>query len=387
MTGLTEARALARHGVAVVGVDRALRRYTSHSSAWTAVVTTPAFQSADLVPELLDLARSLPQPPLLFISTDEQVKLVSKQQTALREAYRFHFPPSDSVDLLMSKTAFTERAEREGWPIPRTARVASRVELASLSLRFPVIIKPGVRHLATRRGIAQKAFRADDRAALERAYLEIAAFEPEVVVQEWIPGRDADVYFSFHYFDESMRELGAFVGRKLRQWAPEVGSTSLAEPAHEPHLADTARRILQSVASSGFCSVEYKRDARDGRFLITEPTVGRVNLQVGLAIANGVDLVSRAYFALAGLPAVIERPPARPRRWIWFGNDWKSARHYMRQGQLGLPGYLGSLRGPKVHAVWHPRDFRLIRRAMAEACTRLPRALARRLGLSRRGGR
>ncbi|MGQ0718641.1 MAG: hypothetical protein ACT4NP_15290, partial [Pseudonocardiales bacterium] len=65
----------------------------------------------------------------------------------------------------------------------------------------------------------------------------------------------------------------------------------------------------------GFGSLEVRRSTRDGRMLITEPTVGRPDLQTALAAAAGVNLVEMAYLDALKLP----QPPRRPtREAIWI---------------------------------------------------------------------
>ncbi|MGH3671780.1 MAG: hypothetical protein ACRDSH_14275, partial [Pseudonocardiaceae bacterium] len=65
----------------------------------------------------------------------------------------------------------------------------------------------------------------------------------------------------------------------------------------------------------GFGSLEVRRSTRDGRMLITEPTVGRPDLQTALAAAAGVNLVDMAYRDALRMPA----PPSRPsREAIWI---------------------------------------------------------------------
>ena len=53
------------------------------------------------------------------------------------------------------------------------------------------------------------------------------------------------------------------------------------------------------------------------------------------------------------------RQSSRPRRWIWLAPDLQAARAYQREGQLTLPGYLRSIRGPWIFALWEPRDLRM----------------------------
>lgn len=383
ITGLAEARPLAARGIPVIGVDETMRRFTSWSSAWREVVITTAFNDDALADVLIDIARALPahRPPALFISTDEQVKVVSRHVDRLREFYRFDFPSRATVDLLMSKEAFASLARERGWPLPPTVAAHTLDQLVerTSTLRFPVVLKPRLKNLASRQFVARKAYRCPDMDAVRAAYAEVAPHEPEVVVQEWIPGTDADVHYAFFYFTSDMVELCSFEGHKIRQWAPETGSTASSEPVNPPVVTALSRTILTETRCSGFCSVEYKRDPRTGTFFITEPTVGRVNLQLGTALANGVDLVSRAYFHVQGLPWPGDAPRTFHRKWVYLDADFRSARHYIATGELTWSSWLKSLRGSREYAVWRLADPGMALGAAGLVVTRGPRALARRL--------
>ena len=130
-------------------------------------------------------------------------------------------------------------------------------------------------------------------------------------------------------------------------------------PVAEPRLHDSSLSILQYAGAVGFCAVEYKPDPRTDTFSITEPTIGRVNLQIGTAIANGVNLPVQGYRHLMGLPQIREARPRMPRTWIHMGNDFHSARHHIARGQLTWGSYAASLWGPKAFAVWHPPEYRM----------------------------
>ena len=381
ITGLAEARPLAAHGIPVIGVDERIRRYTSYSSAWVATIVTQEFNGAGLIDLLDTLAAECGRRPALFISTDEQVKVISQFGERLRQRYAFDFPSRETVDLLMSKAAFTALAAEKGWPIPATISAQSRAELDAgmMELRYPVILKPRLKNLASRQHAGQKAYRCPDQATLHMAYDDVARWEPEVVVQEWIPGTDADVYYSFHYFASDMREVATFEGHKIRQWIPEVGSTASSEPVHPPRVTPLSREVLTSTQCAGFCSVEYKRDPRTDTFYITEPTVGRVNLQLGTALANGADLVSRAYFHVQGLDYPGRERRTYDRKWVYLAADYKSARFYIARGDLTWRTWLHSLTGPKSFAVWHLNDPTMWTSAIKDIVQRAPTALIRRI--------
>ena len=102
---------------------------------------------------------------------------------------------------------------------------------------------------------------------------------------------------------------------------------------------------------------ELKRDAETGEHLIVEPNIGRPTGRSATAEAGGVELLYAMYCDVLGLPL----PPDLAQRyvgakWIYLGRDLPSALHYWRRGELSVRGWLESLRGPKIDAVWSWRD-------------------------------
>lgn len=361
ITGLTVARALATHGIPVLGIDARRRGHIGYSGAfhW---LRCERFYDSGLI-ELLDkLADTLPRKAALFLTMDEHVKLVGKDGQHLKERYHFDIPEPSGVEVLMNKQRFTEFALQNGWPIPRThcCESESEVNAAAAALTFPVILKPRLKNLAARRHSPKKTFLCSTPEQLFADYRLIAPWEPEVLVQEWIPGGDSEIYFSFHYFDSDLREISVFEGKKIRQFIPDCGVTASAVGVETPRVTPLSREILTRAECSGFCSVEYKRDPRTDQFYIMEPTVGRVDLQLGVAIANNVDLVSRAYFHLIGKPYPRTGKPTHHVKWIRAGADFKSARFYVRRGDLSWREYLQSVSGAKRFAVWTPSDRRMM---------------------------
>ncbi len=366
ITGLTIARAVAGHGVPVVAVDKVRHRYAGYSGAFDLVLRDD-FDDPDFIGYLERLADDLPRRAVLFLSMDRHVLQVCSTGLHLRQRYHFLFPEHTAVEVLLDKARFAERATREGWPIPPTVTVREPGGLAAAAdaLTFPVIVKPAVKHVPYTLAAPAKAFRCADARSLRAAYDVVARWEAEVVVQEWIPGGDDRMWYSFHYHDRDLREVSAFEGRKIRQWVPEVGSTSLAVGVAVPEVTPLSRAILRTAGCVGFGAVEYKRDARTDRFLITEPTVGRCNLQCGVALANGVDFISRAYFHLVGRSYPGVDTPTHDRKWVILDSDFRAARHLVRQGTLTWGGYLASLRGPLTLSVWRLGDVSLHLRALA----------------------
>jgi len=202
-------------------------------------------------------------------------------------------PPPGVVETLLEKTRFAEWARGEGFPIPRSFVVTSMGELgASLTeMRMPVILKPLVRtpgwHEASP---VDKVLRMESAGDVNDVPFDLFAVAPAYVVSEWIEGDDADVLFCLTYLDSDSEMLASFTGRKLLQYPRLTGSTAICTDRPDPELEELTARVFRKAGCQGLASLEVKRSATDGRYYITEPTVGRPNLQSHAAMKGGVNL-------------------------------------------------------------------------------------------------
>ena len=64
--------------------------------------------------------------------------------------------------------------------------------------------------------------------------------------------------------------------------------------------------------------MEYKRDVRNGRWQMVEPTVGRSDMQIEVATLNGINLPLAAYLWQIGQ----EPPPPQVRPCTLWRRDW-----------------------------------------------------------------
>src|SRR4029077_16877616 len=109
----------------------------------------------------------------------------------------------------------------------------------------------------------------------------------------------------------------SFVGRKICQWPVEEGGTASCMPAPDAagELPEMTDGFFSAVGFVGVGSMEYKRDRRDGKFYMVEPTVGRTDYQEEVATLNGVNIPLAAYRAELGLNPIAPVAAAPPRAW------------------------------------------------------------------------
>jgi D-aspartate ligase len=193
-------------------------------------------------------------------------------------------------------------------------------------------------------------------AELERLYglMEDPA-EPNLILQEYIPGGDDDIWMFNGYFDEDSECVVGFTGRKLRQTPIHTGATSLGICLPNPAVHETTVRWMKRLGYRGILDIGYRYDARDGQYKVLDVNP-RIGATFRLFVArNGMDVARAMYLDLTG-QAVPTAPLWTGRRWINERADIKSSLGYRREGTLRLADWLASLRGVREGAYFARDD-------------------------------
>lgn len=339
--GLGVARSLASEGVDVILADLRTDSPTMRTRCATAMAIQSLAESTGNQPDAVDETNRLTSEAggeaVLFLTQEECVRFVSEQRARLSSGVRFSLPDHQTMSVLLDKTAFQSAAETLGFPVPRSRSLGGLQDLDAVAdLTFPCILKPTTKDPEWGRHF-KKAYRIANLDELARLYRDIAPVAPDVIVQEWVEGTDHDVFFTLQYRAPQSGTVVSFTGRKLRQWPPQVGGTASCMPAAgmAGQLDELTTRFFDAVGFVGLGSMEYKRDPRNGRVVMIEPTVGRSDYQEEVAALNGVNVPYVAYASEAGLPVREFRYRERPRIWRDPYGDAKSA---AAQPTLALPG-------------------------------------------------
>ena len=300
--------------------------------------------SEGVVPGLLNLAKYLETKPAVLFTRDDEVVEISKSQEQLLQYYRFLLPDASIVETLMEKVKFSEFAGNAGLPIPKTEYITDKAGLLTIGSRiaFPIIVKPYLMH----------AIKVADDAELQTLSERLKPVNfRSMVAQEYIEGADDQLYFCFLLFNEHREIVRRMYARKLRQWPVSYGTTSLAVTIEDSMLALAVDQFRKAVNVRGFCSVEFKYDARNDRFLIMEPTIGRFNQQIALTIASGVNFPLATVQLLFG-EKVDNTPQKNGVRWIYESNDLFS---FLKSGRKH--GYFTNFFKPHVSVLFNVNDL------------------------------
>jgi predicted ATP-grasp superfamily ATP-dependent carboligase len=220
---------------------------------------------------------------------------------------------------------------------------------------FPVVVKgEDGEFLGRRRKRLRVAIVADENELLELFDLNAATGRPGIILQEYIPGGDDAIWMFNGYFNDRSQCLFGATGRKLRQFPPHRGSTSLGICARNDAVEIQTKRLMQAVGYRGPLDIGYRFDARDGKYKLLDanPRIGSTFRL--FAAENGLDVARAFYLDLTGQSV----PPAQVsegRKWIVETNDLASSWSQFRERQLTFGAWIRSLRGVREGA-WFATD-------------------------------
>lgn len=357
MQGLQAARILAARGVRVIGIASDGSHHACRTTVCEEVVI--ASDRDDVMRALSVIGGREVQKPVLFPCLDGKVLTVSRARDELSRWYRIVLPPPEAVEMLMDKSSFYRYAMECGFPIPPTYILGRQDDLSSIpdSVIYPLAIKPAFRGTAWTARTTDKAFKVDDREALEKVFARCRDWADELIVQQWIPGGVSELFSCNCYFGIDGELLATFVARKLRQWPPETGQSSLGVECRDDVVLEESIRLLSSVGYRGLGYVEMKRHADTGEYFIVEPNIGRPTGRSAIAEAGGVELLYTMYCDAAGLPLPANRQQHYGDvKWIHLRRDLQSALVSMQRGDLSVRAWLRSIRGRKAYAVFSVSD-------------------------------
>ncbi|OGF68256.1 MAG: hypothetical protein A2Y62_02710 [Candidatus Fischerbacteria bacterium RBG_13_37_8] len=303
--------------------------------------------SSHFIDCLIKIGKELAAKAVLLLTEDVHVIEIANNINTLQKYYHFLLPPQELVNLLMDKALFCELAIKKGFKIPRTKIVSDQEELFHIEEEFPYpfMLKPYMLH-------SKKIHSFNELIAYIDTFEDINY--SSMIVQEWIPGEDDQLYFCFLFFDNNSNVIVTFLGRKLRQYPHEFGTTSYCVSCDNQLLIERSIKIFSELHHQGFCSIEYKYDKTRNEYYIMEPTVGRFNLQVALTMASGINFPIIMFNYLCG-EKIQTNTQIYDKYWMYETNDFFSL--VRSHNSSPLRKYFKDLKDSDIKVLYSKSDF------------------------------
>ncbi|HSN22502.1 MAG TPA: hypothetical protein VLS49_17590 [Usitatibacter sp.] len=350
--GVNLVRCLGLAGIpaVVASSDPAEPAFASRHCCATAVL--PPFDQPHAVDRLIGLGERLRdfagrRVPLMC-GSDDALKLVYAHRQRLSRHFLMLLADAPVAEALIDKARFHALAAVYRLPVPRKYDWEGTGASALAQAPTEVLVKPKSKVDWKGSQLHERLFRDGAKARIfangpeAMADPVIALFHDQLAFQEYVPGDDRALW-SFHGFaDEQGAVLASFVGRKIRTDPPLTGESAFIEIAEDASLEALGRDIAARLPLKGPFKMDFKRDPRDGRWLLLEINA-RFNLWHYLGTRSGVNLMRIAYDYLLERrrPEPLRARPAR--RWLSLENDYRAFRELRARGEITWPRWLGSI--------------------------------------------
>ena len=380
--GLAIVRSLGRLGVPVhvVHPDRwapgLFSKYCQGGFSWDFRNTS----TQESILFLKNLRQRVGRRSALIATSDIAAMFIADQAERLSEWFAFPEQDHALVRSLCSKREMYFLATNHGVPVPMTAFPSSSSDVLEYikTARFPVLLKPIYTSLPGR-AVPRMELVETRHELLQRYDVLEDPSQPNLMLQEFIPGGD-DATWTFNgYFDPSGDCKVAFTGRKLRNYPPYFGQASLGVCTHNDIVARTTIEFMKAIGYRGALDLGYRFDARDGLYKVNDinPRVGAMfRLFVG---ANGMDVARALYQDVTG-QRVLPAETQEGRKWIVGDCDWASALRYGLDGKLTFRAWRDSLKGVEETSYFAKDDLWPVAGAVVSNI----RAVLKRLRFTRR---
>ena len=386
--GLAIMRSLGAQGVTLYGVDPdrqapgILSRYCKRGFLYGFDEKKPE----SLLEGLLNVGKEIGRPSILIPTSDETAVYVTENANALRRWFLFpHNAPSLMQDLI-SKKGMYRLVSQYGVSTPCTLFPESLGEVEAFlpRVKFPLMLK-GVYGNRLEARKKKKMIVVHSKSELIEQYkvMEEPGF-PNLMLQEYIPGGDDQIFIFNGYFNDTSDCLIGLTGFKIRQFPIHVGCASLGECRWNDTVAKVTVQFMRSIGYRGVLDIGYRFDPRDGQYKVLD-----INPRIGQAFRlftddNDMDVVKSLYLDLTGQkqPLII---PSDGRRWLIEDYDLISSLHYYQEGTLRLGDWIRSFRRVEEAAWFNRKDLRPFWKMFGGLFKRAAKWLLKEIGLRRSG--
>lgn len=308
------------------------------------------YTSPEFIDELCEFGRNLDQKAVLYSDDDHAILNIAQHQDRLKQYFLFSFPSEERVKKLMDKQLFCELIEKYDLPAPQSITLSSLGDLHQKpvsEMQFPCIIKPSFKQswwdsdFDQKVGEYQKAIKCDTYDDLVNKYSLISDVNPHVVVQEFIPGGEDEIYSVNMFVDDQGTLKGYFIAQKLRTFPIRAGEGCYIVTVKDKQMLGMAKDVVERLSLTGLLNVQFKRDNRTGEPVLLEIHT-RNSVWSYLGTAAGMNLAALYYQEMTGRQPEPQLDYKENVTFIFLEKDIKAFLQNLRDRQISVATWITS---------------------------------------------
>ena len=214
---------------------------------------------------------------LLVPCGDNYIKLLVRNQEALRPYYVFTCIDEPLLMRLSIKESFYQVCTEHGFEFPKTTTCnAENYKTVELPFDFPCIIKPSnsVAYWNCTFPHKKKVFLANNKEEFDAILNAIygSSYQYHLILQEYIPGPDSQMRVMNCYCGKDKKVKLISLGHALlEEQSPEgIGSYAAIINTVDRELSAQMKDFLEDIGYTGFANFDMKLDPRDGKYKLFE---------------------------------------------------------------------------------------------------------------------
>lgn len=262
-----------------VAIGKGALMATANSRIVKVAVVEPRLEEDDVFCKtLISFAKKQKNQRLLLVPCgDNYIKLLVRNQEALRPYYAFTCIDEPLLNKLSLKKSFYQICTEYGFSFPQTSScTAENYQNLSLPFPFPVVIKPSnsVAYWNCHFPHKKKVFVAQNQTEMDAILKAIysSSYQDPLILQEYIPGDDSHMRVMNCYCGKDRKvKLIALGEALLEEHSPEgIGSYAAIINGYDEELSLRMKRFLEDIGYTGYANFDMKLDPRDGQYKLFE---------------------------------------------------------------------------------------------------------------------
>lgn len=246
---------------------------------------------------LLDLRSDLKHPGIIFPTDDTLLDTLVRLDSKIGGHFKRTYPRSETLNYILDKYNQYLSAKSAGVPVPYTIAPVCRSDLNDWPKElFPCVIK-GRRGKAYWNKIGFQANLVTNKDELSYEFKKAGSIQ--VIIQEYIPGGDENLFGYTSYITESDKVIAEFYSQKLEQIPKNFGVMRCGVSNSKAPVASQSMDWLEDIGYTGLSYIEYKLDDRDGCYKLVELNA-RSWLNMFMATNSGINFPEKIYHHLTG---------------------------------------------------------------------------------------
>lgn len=300
---------------------------------------------------LIEISSEFNRKPVLFITSDDHLKVVNKNQELLSNHYQFNLASSELLNKISDKYSLYQLASKNNIDVPFTYKIEGQSDLDNIlenDINYPLFLK-GLDVNSWREKVhgSKKGFVINSKEELKDKGKEIIELNVPFILQEIINGPDTNHYKVCVYYSSQGKQLLNFTLQKIRQNPIHFGVGAVVESVDFPELAELGKKLFDRINFKGVGSAEFKLDEKDGKLKLIEINV-RYWQQNYLATVCGMNFPLADYLESTGQNPRLSAHFQTGVKWINRFMDLDSFLAYKKEGELTFTYWMKSLRGKSI---------------------------------------